>query len=106
MISSRMDRKISIQNYTEGADSPDMGEVIKTWSDLYSTIWAQVLKQSGREIFSGGKLSEVDVIFRIRYMDNITTKCRIVYDSNNYDIVSVKEIGRQNGLEIMGKMQE
>ena len=46
-------------------------------------------------------------MFRIRYIDGVTAKMRIVYDDVYYEITGKpREIGRKQGLEIMGKAQE
>jgi len=102
MISARMDRKITIQNFTETTNS--YGETVQTWTD-FATVWADVKQQSARETWSAGKISEVEKTFTIRYMDGITSEMRIQYDGQNYQITGApREIGRREGLEIMTKV--
>jgi head-tail adaptor len=48
-------------------------------------------------------VAEQILIFRIRYYIGITRQMRIVYDDVNYDIEAIAEIGRREGLEIVGR---
>lgn len=102
MISARMDRKIAIQQPTVTYN--DYGEPETSWADPVN-VWAEVKQQSARETWSAGKIAEVEVAFMIRYRSGIDETCRVVYDGSNYDISGVREIGRQDGLEIMAKAQ-
>ena len=101
MISARLDRKITIQQPTTTYN--DYGEPVESWSDLAS-VWAEVKQQSAREMWESGKVSEVEAMFRIRYRSGIDSTYRVVYDNTNYDITGVREIGRQDGLEIVGRV--
>lgn len=102
MMSGRLDRKITIQEPTTTYDS--YGEPVESWSDL-AIVWAEVRQQSAREMWESGKVSEVEMMFRIRYRSGIDETCRVVYDGKNYDITGEpREIGRRDGLEIMGKV--
>jgi SPP1 family predicted phage head-tail adaptor len=97
MMSGRLDRKITLQRPTTTTD--DYGETITTWED-YRDVWADLSKQSGREMFEAGKLAEVDAVFKVRYLSQITREWRVKYDGQEYDITGLKEIGRKDGLEI------
>lgn len=103
MISARMDRQITIQEYTVTGTN-DYGEEIKDWVD-FATVWAEVKQQSAREVWQAGKVSETEMMFRIRYRSGINTKMRIVYDGDNFDIGGVREIGRRDGLEIQATVE-
>lgn len=104
MISARMDREITIQVYTEAADS--YGEPIKTWTTLAETF-AHVRQQTAREIFTGGRVAETDIVFTTRYVSGVTAKDRILYNSKYYYLTGEpREIGRQDGLEMIARLQE
>lgn len=103
MISARMDRQIIIQQQTVTYN--DYGEPQTLWSNLV-TVWAKAKQQSARETWAAGKVSEVEMAFEIRYRSGVDTTCRVVYDGTNYDITGVREIGRQDGLEIMARVVE
>lgn len=99
MLAGRLDRKITLQKPTTTTD--EYGEEETTWDDFRS-VWADIQKQSGREMFEAGKLAEVEIVFKIRYLSEITPEWRIQYDGKDFDITHIKEIGRRNGLEIAG----
>lgn len=95
-----LDRRITIEQNTPATDS--FGEQDASWSEL-DTVWAEVRTQSGREIFRAGTQAEADVTFRIRYRSDLTRAMRIIHDGDAYDILAINEIGRREGLEIVGK---
>lgn len=104
MIAARLDRPITIQQYSETADS--YGEPIKTWTTLVETF-AGIKQQSAKELFSAGKISETDIVFTTRYVSGVTAKDRILYDGKYYYLTGEpRELGRQDGLEIAAKVQE
>lgn len=94
----RMDRRIAVERRTETV-SPS-GDVLKTWTAL-RTAWAEVLQQSATEFFTGyGEAETGTVIFRVRYLDGITTADRVTFDGTAYGIKEVKELGRRDALEL------
>jgi len=101
MDASKMDRRIRIEQYTQAQD--DYGEPIETWAVL-DTVWAEVSPLSARELFLAQQVSaQADTRFRIRHRTDLTRTMRIVYDGATYDIYSIQEIGRREGLEILAK---
>jgi len=101
MITGRLDKKITLQQPTETEDA--YGEEISTFSD-YATVFASATQTGAREMYQAGKVSEVDMVFKARYMPAVTEKWRVVCDGVIYEIVGrPKELGRQDGLEIMGR---
>jgi len=80
-----------------------LGQDVETWQ-LAATVWGQPIPISGRErMTSAREVSEFDMRFRIRYRDGIDTTWRVGYEGGQFDIYSVAEIGRDEGLEILGK---
>jgi SPP1 family predicted phage head-tail adaptor len=53
---------------------------------------------AAREIQSG-----IDAIFQIRYDAGVKPIMHIRYNGADYDIVSIQEIGRREGLEIVAR---
>lgn len=106
MIPGRMDKKIIIQEFSEDSPSYDSyGAPSGLW-ETYATVWAEKVDQKGREFFSSGVVAEGTSIFRIRYDSGVTTKMRISYDSEYWDIKSITEIGRRNGIELIATVQD
>jgi SPP1 family predicted phage head-tail adaptor len=102
----RMDKRIIIQQWT--ADSPaqdSYGAPSGSWA-TYVTRWAQKIDKSGREFFQGGTVGETLCIFKCRYVSGLTTKMRISYNSEYYDIVGIVELGRQDTHEITAQVLE
>jgi len=94
-----MDRSIIIEQFSESRDAIG-GTSAGSWS-TFVTVWAGKQDVKGREYFgSDRKNAEIDTIFRIRYVSGITNKMRINYGGNYYDIYSIAEIGRNEGLQI------
>lgn len=101
MKAGELDRRITIEEYTETQD--DYGEPIKEWVVL-ATVWAQVTPVRGTERYVAQQVSgEAETRFRIRWRDDVTDKMRILYEDAYYNINAILEIGRHEGLEIMAK---
>jgi len=98
MKAGKLDKTITIETASTTADS--FGEPIESWSTL-ATVPATVLSDRGSERFQNQQVIGTAVkTFRIRWRSDVTVKNRIVYDSRNWDIRDVREIGRREGLEI------
>ncbi len=95
----RLDRRIVIEVNTPTRSTS--GEEVDSWA-TFATVWAAVVPIRGKEFFDAAAVqSEIDTKFRIRWRDDLTTKMRISYDGNIYDIHSIVEIGRHAATEIM-----
>ncbi len=109
-----MDRRIKIEKFTTAQDG--VGEPVKSWVEL-DTVWASVSaagrtgaasgsgrSAAGTEGFAADQhLAKRRSTFRIRYRSDVDETMRIAYPTSagdNYDIVSISELGRQEGLEI------
>jgi len=87
--------KIVIQQYTQARDA--MGGVdAGTWAE-YKTVWADVedvssseSQQSDMPVFSFSKKFK----FRTHDAPSVTAKMRISYDSEYWDIQSIRKEGR------------
>lgn len=105
MQAGKMDRRITFERAIESQAAS--GEQVLTWV-ADSTVWAEVEPLAGTELFRAQQLgAKVDTRFRVRWMGApaITPdeKVRILYGLRYYDIRSVVEIGRREGLEILAE---
>jgi SPP1 family predicted phage head-tail adaptor len=101
MRAGLLSKRVTIQQFSESQN--DYGEPVKSWT-TYVTRWAKITDVSGREEFSNFQtVSSVLTLFRVRYKSGITTKMRISHNSNYYNILSVKEIGRQEGIDLLAE---
>ena len=104
MKAGRLDRKITIEDYT--ITTNDYGEEEKTWS-TWATVWAEKRDKKGREYFEqSGEYTEQQTVFKVRYRDGVKATMRIKYDGTTYDIVSVAELGRREGLELIAEVKQ
>ena len=98
MRAGDLDRRISIERFTSTVS--DTGEPIETWTNL-ATRWAKVDQQSGREFFAAPQeVSERKVVFRIRWIEGLTVRDRVICDGAVHDIVEVRRLGRKEGVEL------
>lgn len=101
MRAGSLDRRIVIEAPATVRNT--VGEDITTWSTL-AAVAARKIPQAGAERFSAGaEQATADVIFRIRYRSDVTTKMRVVEGGNRYDITALIEIGRRDGLDIVAR---
>ena len=96
-----LDRRIVLRAKLLTPD--EMGQALETWSDLAS-VWAEKTDLRGREFFAARAINaEIETRFRIRWRAGVTPALRIAHDGRDYEILSVVEIGRREGLELMCK---
>jgi SPP1 family predicted phage head-tail adaptor len=101
IAAGKLDRQIAIKIATIGAD--DFGAPTETLADV-ATVWAEKRDLRGREFYqANADNAEIETVFRIRWRADVSPLNRIAYAGRDYDIVSVAEIGRRDGLEIMAK---
>lgn len=101
-----MDTRITLRQPTTTTNS--YGEEVISFADYGNGWWAQKLQPGAREVYAtGGKISEVDCIFRIHYLSAVDETWQIIEDGTTYKITGKpKELGRQMGLEIMAQVQQ
>jgi len=64
----------------------------------------EVAPETTREAIAGGKTVPTGrVRFRMNYRTDFDHTARFQYGGVNYDIVSITEIGRGEGLDVIGK---
>ena len=101
MFAGKLDKQVVLESFTTTTN--DFGEQVESWSTL-ATVWAQVIPQMGKEIYDAAQVNAIDLlIFRIRYRTDLNRKHRIQYNGQTYDIETIVEIGRNEGLEILGR---
>lgn len=98
----RMDRRLTLQS--KSVTRNGMGQEIVSWANG-DTVWAEVIVMKGREDFEAKQKTSVQMTrFVIRYRTDVTEGSnRILYENNWYDINSIAEIGRREGLSIIAE---
>lgn len=100
----RLDRKIKIQAPTESRDAG--GGVVQTFSDV-AEVWAEVRPVTSSERFATEAIHSARAsVFRVHFINDLSSKCRILYDGLVFEIKGIAEIGRRVGLEITGEAIE
>lgn len=106
LLAGRLDRRVRIESAAAGDDGYNETE---TWAPL-ATVWAHVIPTAGREAREQlGREAMLSSSFRIRYSPRVAAVkadgFRLRYpatdDGQVWDIKSVVEIGRREGLEII-----
>lgn len=92
-----MDRRVTIQAKadTQSAD----GLPVETWTNAYTNVPAQRKYGTGGEKEDEGQqVNHQKADYICKYVSGITTEHRIVEGSLVYEIESIEEIGRRQGL--------
>lgn len=93
-----LDRKVTIQTYSLTTNS--FGEKVKIWT-THATVWAAVNYNGGKKEEEDGKLTSTDdITFTIRYMSDLISKMRVVFENKYYTIRDIEQIGRRRFSEI------
>lgn len=101
MAHLNLDRRITILRRTSTVNT--FNESDDTWTTL-TTVWASVIPVSdGERLRAGETLAQKSNRYTIRHssvVDSVNPRDRIVYDTKTFDINGIKEIGRNEFLEI------
>lgn len=101
MQSGKLDRRVIIRRSIITQDS--FNSPVATWGDLVR-VWSAVNFVSDGERARAGEIGARQMIrFEIRnsaVTGTVDTRDRITFEDRDYDISGVKQIGRNNRLEI------
>jgi SPP1 family predicted phage head-tail adaptor len=96
-----LDRTVTFQQNTRTQTSS--GAYTDSWSTL-ATEQAERVPRAGTESFGADQLSAMaDVLYRIRYRDDVGPGKRLLDGSTVYDIVACDEEGRRQWLLVYCK---
>lgn len=103
MRAGRMDREIVIQRAT--TSETVVGSPVPTWT-THLTVWAEYIPVSGREFLQMNReVAALTARFIIRWNSDVLETDRISFGGRTWDILSLREIGRQEGLEITAEVR-
>lgn len=95
----RMDRRITLR-YPLKTQSAT-GTPLKEWVDV-ATVWASWLPQGGREVMTAKARHALSSgVFRIRFIDGLSTEWQVVNGDNLFDLTAAEEIGRAEYLDLI-----
>jgi SPP1 family predicted phage head-tail adaptor len=84
------------------------GQVIKTWASA-GTFYAErtILPQAGTESMPYDQMESSAIItWRLRYPNSVKANWRLVYDAEDYDIISVLPEGRRRYILVKTKVRD
>lgn len=88
-----LDRRVTLQSSTTTKSS--VGQQLHTWSDV-ATVWAKVVEEAGEETREGrDAFNRQQLRVIIRFRSGLSDSMRLVYGGNNFEITSVREMGRR-----------
>lgn len=91
-----LNKRIIIQTFSITVS--DSGFETEGWN-TYKTIWASATNLHGREFYSAMAVhSEKTIKFSIRYMKDLDTSMRILFDNKSYNITSIDNIKYGNNF--------
>lgn len=95
----QLDRRITL--YRMVTQRLGTGEETET-PELYAAVWARKLDVSGNERWAGQQLAaDVDSRWIIRWRPDLNPLCELRHEGRRYDIISVLEMGRRAGYEVL-----
>lgn len=104
MNSGRLDRPITVKNPTFSTNG--YGEQIAS-SYASTSVWAQVISDSGDEsLINRVKNSKQVKIFKVRYGITVDEQSLITYNSVDYYVTGIQEVGREDFLLITAQLNK
>lgn len=95
----KLNRYIELQTSSPSQDAG--GEYIDSWSTL-ANVWAEKLSSKASEKYTGEQFQGYrTIVWRIRYRTDVNNLARVVWESNNYDVLGVTEEGYKQDLIII-----
>lgn len=98
----RLDRRVTIQYYTETTDQ--IGGVVQTWADL-ATVWATITYPKGLASKEGAEIAKETAItpveIWIRYRTGIDETMRVDYKGEYYYITRVNYQDRGTSIKLV-----
>ena len=101
IAAGKLDRRIFIDALSKARDA--RGGVVESWTELspVTGIWAELEPIDSAEKFASDKLRTVETYdATIRWRAGITTEHRVRYAAKEFDILTITEVGRREGLKL------
>jgi SPP1 family predicted phage head-tail adaptor len=103
-MAGKMDRRVALEERTV-TRAQDGSETV-VWTQVAET-WAHIKPLRGQERYSAGaEQPEHDAMIRIRWRNDVSSGMRVVHGNRIWDIKSVLEIGRHEGLDLLCSGQQ
>ncbi|WP_164661329.1 phage head closure protein [Tropicibacter sp. Alg240-R139] len=98
MNSGKLRRVIRVQRSTTGAN--EFGTPTEVWED-HKRLRAEVVERDASEFINAQGAVDVErIVFRTRFVEDVTAKDSILFGSDRSNIREISETGRRTGLEL------
>lgn len=98
----RMDRRITLRHRVV-ASADSVGHSAESFT-AYATVWAELIEVSGREYFAAQQTqAETTKRFAIHHRTDVLETDRLTFEGNDFDITSITEIRRREGLMLYAR---
>lgn len=101
MLAGKLDRRVTFQRATNTRN--DFGENVEAWADLFTTWCRKEPIRGAESVIAAETVDRAFVKITIRYRAELMTTDRFVFEGRPWRIQSMGEVGRQDGLELMGE---
>ena len=102
---AKYDRVLTIQVNTPTTN--DANEEVASWANSITGEPCMVKPFKGNETYEADQLRSVQLKeFWIRFRTGITEEHRIVFESENYRMLSIEEIRRRSELKIIAEVRD
>lgn len=100
LAAGKRDRRVDLRRQLAGKDAA--GQRASQWLTV-ETVWASVKPATGREVMNAlAADAEIPTTFRILWRDDVDPSWVIAFEGKIFDLISINELGRREGLEILG----
>jgi len=94
-----------LQSYSVAHQGQGWNHPVKTYADL-DTVWAMKREFLGRERTEVAQVVEVRrTSFKIRFRSDVDTSMRVKDGNEIYNIVGIRELGRQHMMELITELR-
>ena len=102
MRAGALDRLITITSATNSYGDPDEYGIVPTFSAQLVPMRAELLEAMADDSeHASGRLTKTLLSFRLRFLENVKPGDKLTYDGRDFEIRTVKEIGRRKSLELV-----
>lgn len=100
-----LNRKVVIQHYTTISKN-DYNEDVEDWT-TFKTVWCKVVFDRGMEKYQSERFQTTTVAtFRTYYTAGVNTKMRLSYKGKFWNVKEVREVGVEDGTDIIAELVE
>lgn len=102
MLAGPLDRRIRWETATEATDR--LGNAVRSWSLAFETWCCEIQLRGAEMVAALETVDEQTVKLQFRYREvNAGPRSRFVYQGKTYRVQAATVLGRNEGIEVIGK---